>query len=112
MSVFSRRKGEQKAVAAPPLTLPEVGSWVHVFVGEEAVVVKVERTGTTDFDVVDDAAVDQVGRRRDVVRAPGGQVVEHDDVSALPDERIDQMRSDEPGTAGDHDLHPLSVAET
>ena len=54
-----------------------------------------------------DAALDErhasLGQVRQIARRSGGQIVHHDDLVAVRDAPIDQMRADEPRAAGDED---------
>jgi len=44
-------------------------------------------------------------RVREVLAPAAGEVVNHRDAIASGDERVDQVRSDEAGAAGDHAVH-------
>ena len=46
---------------------------------------------------------------RDVVDAPGGQIVEDEDFVAALEQRLGEMRADEAGSASDQDAHGESV---
>ena len=46
------------------------------------------------------AAMTGVSRERQVFRAARGEVIEDADTHAVPEQPLDDVRSDEPGTAG------------
>ncbi len=52
---------------------------------------------------IGDVADDQIGALRQVVAMAGGQIVQHPDGVAARDQRVAQMRTDEPRAAGDQE---------
>jgi hypothetical protein len=58
--------------------------------------------GGADVERLADVALLERRRRVDVLALPGDEVVDHDDVVAAPDERVDEVRADEPRSPG-HD---------
>jgi hypothetical protein len=54
---------------------------------------------------VGDLAFDQGGGGMEVLREAGGEVVEHHHVGARLDQRVDEVRADEPGAACDQSPH-------
>ena len=60
-----------------------------------------------------DVALDELCARGDVLALAGRERVDHDDLVALDDQRVDDVGSDEAGAAGDdrsHAPHPTSRA--
>jgi hypothetical protein len=54
-----------------------------------------------DEGMIDDAAIDEFGRRRHVFAESAAQIVEDGDLVPSRDERVSHVRADEPGSAGD-----------
>ena len=51
-----------------------------------------------------------IAEMRDVLERPGREVVEHADVPARVEKELREMRTDEPGAAGDQGLgHPSGL---
>jgi hypothetical protein len=67
-----------------------------------------------------DVELDQLGPRRqravEVLAPPGGEVVDHGHLVAPRQQRVDQIRADEAGAAGDQSLHtradPMGIGES
>jgi hypothetical protein len=64
--------------------------------------------GAGDRGLVGDRALDQLRIRADVVAPTRRQVVEHANAVAPSEQRLDEVRTDEAGTAGDEYFHGIS----
>jgi len=54
-----------------------------------------------------DVALDEFGPRVEIGPEAGGEIVDDDDPIACAHEGICHVRTDEPGSAGNHDLHAV-----
>ncbi len=63
------------------------------------------RDGAADGVLVGDRTLDEGGVGVDVRRESRAEIVEHDDVVAAGDERVDEVGADEPRTSGHERPH-------
>ncbi len=64
------------------------------------------RQHSADALAIADVRDDEPDGRIEVGAVAGREVVEHDDVVAARAERVDDVRSEEPGAAGHENTHP------
>ena len=65
--------------------------------------------GRAELEPVADVALDEGGRRVEVLALAGGEIVDGEHLVTALDETVDEVRSDEPGSTGDDRPHaPVS----